>query len=238
MNDHSRSIDIKHHGIKQDSYIQDDMRIGGVASLNNTSGILTKNLQPPLHAKHCSQLHILTPSVINPTNLLTNNVTHATLKYPPYVPPHKRCNQDCKPTHHTPQTTRRTQKHWTNPKKNHCKHTHSTCPRQHNTKLKTSHLHHDRLRTHNTRKYTINQHKHIEHKRMKTKLKSRQNQHPQKRKSTKCPHDIKFGFPPITSKRRQKHFEISSQSNVFPVCKYTPMEQITRNAPIKNIHCA
>ncbi len=53
MNDHSRSIDIKHHGIKQD-YLQDNMRIGGVTSLDNTSDILTKNLQPPLHAKHCS----------------------------------------------------------------------------------------------------------------------------------------------------------------------------------------
>ncbi len=73
MNDHSRSIDIKHHGIKQD-YLQDNMRIGGVASLDNTSDILTKNLQPPLHAKHCAQLHILTPVITNHTNLLTNNV--------------------------------------------------------------------------------------------------------------------------------------------------------------------
>jgi hypothetical protein len=134
MNDHSRSINIKHHGIKQD-YIQDDMQIGGVASL-----------QPPLHAKHCSQLHILTPSVINPTNLLTNNVAHATLNYPPYVPPHKRCNQDFQPTQLTPQTTRRTQKHQINPKKINCKHTRSTCPGQHNTKPKTSHFHYTNIK--------------------------------------------------------------------------------------------
>ena len=92
MNDHSRSIDIKHHGIKQD-YLQDNMRIGGVASLDNTSDILTKNLQPPLHAKHCSQLHILTPVVTNHTNLLTNNVASVKSK-----------NKRAKPHHVHPQT--------------------------------------------------------------------------------------------------------------------------------------
>jgi hypothetical protein len=34
------------------------MRIGGVASEDNTSDILTKNLQPHLHQKHCLQLHL------------------------------------------------------------------------------------------------------------------------------------------------------------------------------------
>jgi hypothetical protein len=61
MNDHSRSVDIRHHSLKQD-YVEGTMRIGGVASLNNTSDILTKILQPPLHAKHCTPLHILTPT--------------------------------------------------------------------------------------------------------------------------------------------------------------------------------
>ena len=57
MNDHSRSIDIRIHGIRQD-YLDDAMRIGGVASIDNTSDILTKNLQPHLHQKHCTPLHI------------------------------------------------------------------------------------------------------------------------------------------------------------------------------------
>jgi hypothetical protein len=57
MNDHSRSIDIRIHGIRQD-YLDNAMRIGGVASEENTSDILTKNLQPHLHQKHCQQLHL------------------------------------------------------------------------------------------------------------------------------------------------------------------------------------
>ena len=57
MNDHSRSINIRIHGIRQD-YLDNAMRIGGVASEDNTSDILTKNLQPHLHQKHCLQLHL------------------------------------------------------------------------------------------------------------------------------------------------------------------------------------
>jgi hypothetical protein len=59
MNDHSRSIDIRIHGIRQ-GYLDEAMRIGGVASTDSTSDILTKNLQPHLHQKHCTQLHITT----------------------------------------------------------------------------------------------------------------------------------------------------------------------------------
>jgi hypothetical protein len=57
MNEHSRSIDTCHHAIRQD-YIDGNMRIGGVASADNTSDILTKYLQPPLHEKHAHLLHI------------------------------------------------------------------------------------------------------------------------------------------------------------------------------------
>ena len=57
INDHSRSIDIRIHGIRQD-YLDNAMRIGGVASEDNTSDILTKNLQPHLHQKHCLHLHL------------------------------------------------------------------------------------------------------------------------------------------------------------------------------------
>jgi hypothetical protein len=126
MNDHSRSIDIKHHGIKQD-YLQDDTRIGGVASLDNTSDILTKNLQPPLHAKHCSQLHILTPVVTYHTNLLTNNAVSATNKnartkthnvprhtnatrQTPFVSPTDTCTKSTRTTKRQRQNKR--QQHW------------------------------------------------------------------------------------------------------------------------------
>ena len=68
MNDHSRSIDIRHHAIRQD-YVDGEMRIGGVATHDNTSDILTKNLQPPLHTKHTRELHILQqPTQTNLTN--------------------------------------------------------------------------------------------------------------------------------------------------------------------------
>ena len=62
MNDHSRSIDIRIHGIRQD-YLDDARRIGGVASTDNTSNILThqepttpptsETLYPTPH--HCPQ---------------------------------------------------------------------------------------------------------------------------------------------------------------------------------------
>jgi hypothetical protein len=45
MNDHSRSIDIRHHAIRQD-YVNGEMIIGGVGTQDNTRDILTKNLQP------------------------------------------------------------------------------------------------------------------------------------------------------------------------------------------------
>jgi hypothetical protein len=74
MNDHSRSIDIRIHGIRQD-YLDNAMRIGGVASEDNTSDILTKNLQPHLHQKHCLQLHLTKQSK---TKKGTHNVLRLT----------------------------------------------------------------------------------------------------------------------------------------------------------------
>jgi hypothetical protein len=56
MNEHSRSIDTRHHAIRQD-YVDGDMRIGGVASSDNESDILIKFLQPPLHQKHTTTTH-------------------------------------------------------------------------------------------------------------------------------------------------------------------------------------
>jgi hypothetical protein len=76
MNDHSRSIDIRHHAIRQD-YVNGLMRIGGVATHDNTSDILTKNLQPPLHIKHVRELKIL--QQLTQTNL-QNCVMGVTLR--------------------------------------------------------------------------------------------------------------------------------------------------------------
>ena len=60
MNEHSRSIDIRHHSIRQD-YLAHKLRIGGVKSALNTSDILTKYLQAHLHEVHTSYLHLKLP---------------------------------------------------------------------------------------------------------------------------------------------------------------------------------
>jgi hypothetical protein len=79
MNDHSRSIDIRIQGIRQD-YLDEAMRIGGVASEDNTTDILTKNLQPHLHQKHCAHLHICAHKTKHGKKgtPLTNNFTRLT----------------------------------------------------------------------------------------------------------------------------------------------------------------
>jgi hypothetical protein len=71
MNEHSRSIDIRHHAIRQD-YIAGEMRIEGVYTQDNTSDILTKNLQPPLHVKHTRELNTTQETGLT----LSNNVVH------------------------------------------------------------------------------------------------------------------------------------------------------------------
>ena len=50
MNEHSRSIDIRHHAIRQD-YIDGEMRIGGVGTQDNTSDILTKQVSPTISTR-------------------------------------------------------------------------------------------------------------------------------------------------------------------------------------------
>jgi hypothetical protein len=72
MSDNSRSIDIRHHEIKQD-YVEGGMRIGGVSSKDNTADILTKTLQPPQHAKHCKPLHILQPTMTSSHVITVHN---------------------------------------------------------------------------------------------------------------------------------------------------------------------
>jgi hypothetical protein len=76
MNDHSRSIDIRHHAIRQD-YVNGKKRIVGVGTQDNTSDILTKKLQPPLHIKHTRELNILQ----NEKQTLTNCATKLTLNF-------------------------------------------------------------------------------------------------------------------------------------------------------------
>jgi hypothetical protein len=76
MNEHSRSIDTRHHAIRQD-YVDAEMRIGGVVNPNNESNILTKYLQPPLHQKHAIYLHILPVT----TTTITNCATKFTSKF-------------------------------------------------------------------------------------------------------------------------------------------------------------
>jgi hypothetical protein len=84
MNDHSRSIDIRHHAIRQD-YVNGEMRIGGVATQDNTSDILTKNLQPPLHLRHTTELNIThtKQTITNCVTKLTSN--HSRTRDDPYT---------------------------------------------------------------------------------------------------------------------------------------------------------
>jgi hypothetical protein len=75
MNEHSRSIDLRHHSIRQD-YVEDGMRIGGVSSKDNTSDILTKFLQPDLRHIHTNQLHSLTKTRTNPLQQTSTTSSH------------------------------------------------------------------------------------------------------------------------------------------------------------------
>ncbi len=81
MNDNSRSIDIRHHAIRQD-YVNGEKRIGGVATHENTSDILTKNLQPPLHQKHTRELNI-TQENHSDRQTLSNNVLSISSRHTP-----------------------------------------------------------------------------------------------------------------------------------------------------------
>jgi hypothetical protein len=74
MNEHSRSIDIRHHAVRQD-YICDEIQIGGVKTTDNPSDILTKFLPAPTHIKHLRYLHIQFPTHDQPTPTLTPSTT-------------------------------------------------------------------------------------------------------------------------------------------------------------------
>jgi hypothetical protein len=96
MSEHSRSIDTRHHAIRQD-YVDGEMRIGGVTSQDNESDILTKYLQPPLHEKHTIASHI---KQTKRTTTLTNCASKLTLngsligdqeRHEQVTPPHCHC---------------------------------------------------------------------------------------------------------------------------------------------------
>jgi hypothetical protein len=72
--DHSRSIDIRHHEIKQD-YVEGGMRIGGVSSLNNTAVILTKTLHPPPFTPNIVHTYTNSPTHPNPRSLTTQSLS-------------------------------------------------------------------------------------------------------------------------------------------------------------------
>jgi hypothetical protein len=77
MNEHSRSIDIRHHAVRQD-YIAGKVQIRGVKTTDNPSDILTKFLPAPTHMKHTSPLNInfpATPPDNTPTPTLTPQAT-------------------------------------------------------------------------------------------------------------------------------------------------------------------
>ena len=66
MNEHSRSIDIRHHAVRQD-YLAGKLQIGGVRTDANPSDILTKYLPAPTHMRHASDLNITFPTPTIPT---------------------------------------------------------------------------------------------------------------------------------------------------------------------------
>ena len=61
MNEHSRSIDIHHHAVRQD-YLAGKLQIGGVRTDANPSDILTKYLPAPTHMRHARDLNITFPT--------------------------------------------------------------------------------------------------------------------------------------------------------------------------------
>ncbi len=61
MNEHSRSIDIRHHEVRQD-YLQGKLQIGGVKTTENPSDILTKFLPASTHQHLTKFLHLTLPT--------------------------------------------------------------------------------------------------------------------------------------------------------------------------------
>jgi hypothetical protein len=104
MSEHFRSIDLRHHSIRQDN-IENGMRIGGVSSKNNTADILTKALQPDLHTRHTSFLLPKRPipethhaPVTNSDSWSSSDTTNTTIT-PTISPTTRRNTQNLTTTH-------------------------------------------------------------------------------------------------------------------------------------------
>jgi hypothetical protein len=67
MNEHSLSIDIRHHAVRQD-VMKGNIIIGGVKTKENRSDIMTKFLPAPTHTKHARYINILFPEPPTPTS--------------------------------------------------------------------------------------------------------------------------------------------------------------------------
>ncbi len=60
LNEHGRSIDIRHHEVRQD-YLEGKVHIGEVKTNANPSDILTKFLPAPAHQEHSKFLNLNSP---------------------------------------------------------------------------------------------------------------------------------------------------------------------------------
>jgi hypothetical protein len=78
MNEHSRSINTRHHAVRQD-YIKGKVQIGGVKTTENPNDILTKFLPAPAHMKHKFYTHPLQDNISHKdtTTPQCNNNMHA-----------------------------------------------------------------------------------------------------------------------------------------------------------------
>jgi hypothetical protein len=72
MNEHSRSIDIRHHAVRQD-YLEGNVDVGGVRTDANPSDILTKYLPAPTHTTHARYLNLKIHQGSSPTIIYTQN---------------------------------------------------------------------------------------------------------------------------------------------------------------------
>jgi hypothetical protein len=99
MNEHSRSIDIRHHAVRQ-AYLDRIIDVKGVKTTENPSDITTKYLPAPTHITHAQYLNIHFPSIspqTTPNKLrFTNNGT--TLSYRSKPLPSQRAPQNHRST--------------------------------------------------------------------------------------------------------------------------------------------
>jgi hypothetical protein len=60
LNEHGRTIDTRHHEVRQD-YLEGKVQVGGVKTTANPSDILTKFLPAPAHQEHSKYLNLTPP---------------------------------------------------------------------------------------------------------------------------------------------------------------------------------